>query len=149
MKRVLLFMLSIACGRVDEQRAACPAIEISAVEEPGDSHRSLALPDGRRILLAEKPLLTSADVTGARASLTEGQYVLNVDVTPETAKRVQGFSEQNVGRMMAFLVDGRLLRTPTIKDPITGTGLLIGAFEQAEAKRLADAINTRCRHTGA
>jgi hypothetical protein len=35
--------------------------------------------------------------------------------------------------------------TPMIKDPIIGTGLLIGAFEQAEAERLADAINTGCR----
>jgi preprotein translocase subunit SecD len=65
-------------------------------------------------------------------------------VTVASEKRLQGFSEQNVGRTIAFFVDGCLLRTPSIKDPITGHGFLIGAFESGEAERLADAINTGC-----
>jgi preprotein translocase subunit SecD len=77
-------------------------------------------------------------------SLTEGQFVLNLDVTAEAAGRVQAFSELTAGRTVAFLVDGRVLRTPTIRDPITVNGFLIGRFAQAEAERLANAINTGC-----
>jgi len=127
------------------QRASCPAIEISVVAEvQSDSNRSITLTDGQHIPLTENPLLTSADVIGAHASLTEGQYVLNVEVTAAGAERVQSFSERNVGRTLVFMVDGQVLRTPRIRDPITGSGFLIGAFPRWEAERLTNAINTGC-----
>jgi len=135
------------CGTHVPERTRCPAIEVSVVADaPTDSTRSVPMTEGESILLTRTPLVTSADVTGAHVSLTEGQYVLNVDVTAEAAQRVQRFSERNVGRTLAFLVDGRVLRTPRIRDPITGSGFLIGAFERAEAERLAEAINDGCRH---
>ena len=142
----LAMLILVACDRVDTRRATCPSIEVSVVADmPSDSARSVALSDGKRVFLAAPPLVTSADVTGAHASLTEGQYVLKVDVTAEAATRVRVFSEQNVGRQMGFLVDGRLVRTPTIKDPITENGFLIGAFARAEAESLANALNSDCR----
>ena len=142
----LTVCLWINCSTLGAQRATCPAIEVSVIADvPSDSNRSIALPDGRQLSLTQTPLLTSADITGAHASLTEGQYVLNVDVTVESAERVRLFSEGNVGRTLAFLVDGKVLRTPTIRDPITGNGFLIGAFERAQAEQLAHAINTGCK----
>ena len=147
MKRTLLLLMAVSIsGTAHAQRPTCPAIEVSVVADtPGNSTRSVALPDGRRVTLTQEPLVTSADVTGANASLTEGQYVLNVDVTPAAAKRVQSFSEKNVGRTLAFLVDGHVLRMPRLLDPITQNGFLIGAFERSEAERLAKAINANCR----
>lgn len=146
MNRMLLLVVLIGCGRVEAQRPTCPVLEISVVADtPGDRTRTVTLPDGRKLFLSDTPLLTSADVTGAHASLTEGQYVLNVDVTSEGAKRIQLFSEQNVGRTVAFVVDGQVLRTPKIQDPIVGRGILVGGFQQAEAERLANAFNTGCR----
>jgi preprotein translocase subunit SecD len=147
---VRLLVLSIVCAWLTlraplAQHATCPAIEVSvAADTPSDSSRSVALDDGRHIPLTEKALLTSADITGARASLTEGQYVINVDLTPESARRIQVFSQHNIGRTLVFLVDGKVIRTPKILDPITGSGFLIGPLEQAEAERLADAISTGC-----
>jgi preprotein translocase subunit SecD len=147
MKRILFCAILIlgACSKSDEHRAPCPRIEVSVVADmPSDSGRSVALSDGKRVLLTGAPLLTSIDVAGAHASLTEGQYVLNLDMTAGAALRVQAFTEQHVGRTMAFLVDGRIIRTPTIKDPITGNGFLIGPFARAEAERLANALNGGC-----
>ena len=142
----LTVCLWINGSTLQAQHLPCPAIEVSVVADgPSDSSRSLASTDGRPIFLTQTPLLTSADIAGAHASLTEGQYVLNVDVTVASAERVRLFSERNVGRTLAFLVDGQVLLTPTIRDPITGNGFLIGAFERAQAERLADAINTGCR----
>lgn len=143
---LLTVCLSVSCSTPRAQRATCPAIEVSVVANvPSDSNRSITLSGGRQVFLTQKPLLTSVDITGALASLTEGQYVLNVDVTVESAERVRLFSERNVGRTLALLVDGQVLRTPTIRDPITGNGFLMGAFDRAQAERLADAINTGCK----
>ena len=144
---MLLIFACLGCGTPSDQSAACPAIEVSVVATmQSDSTRPVALDDGTKIPLTRTPLVTSADITGANASLTEGQWVLNVDVTDEAAKRVQDFSKQNVGRTMAFLVDGKVHNTPRILDPITGKGFLIGgAFKQADAERLATAINNGCK----
>jgi preprotein translocase subunit SecD len=137
--------ISPACGGSEAVPPTCPSLEVAIVAEmPSDSARVVALSNGKRVVLTGSPLLTSADVASASASLTEGQYVLNLNLTADAARRVQVFSEQNVGRTMAFLVDGRIIRTPTIKDPITGNGFLIGAFERPEAERLADALNGGC-----
>ena len=144
---VLLIMWTcLGCGTPPDQSAACPAIELSAVADvQSDSTRPVALNDGTTIPLTRTSLVTSADISGANASLTEGQWVLNVDVTDEAAGRVQDFSKQNVGRTMAFLVDGKVRSTPKILDPITGKGFLIGGFDQADAERLATAITNGCK----
>lgn len=143
---LLIMCLCLGCGTPPDQNAMCPAIEVSAVADAqSDSTRPVALDDGTTIPLTRTPLLTSADITGANASLTEGQWVLNVDVTDEAARRVQDFSKQNVGRTMAFLVDGKVHRMPRILDPIAGNGFLIGRLEQADAERLATAISNGCK----
>jgi preprotein translocase subunit SecD len=140
-----MMWVCLGCGTPPDQSASCPTIEVSAVADvPSDSTRPVALNDGTTIALTGTPLVTSADITGASASLTEGQWVLNLDVTDQGAKRIQDFSQQHVGRTLAFLVDGKVHRTPRILDPITGKGFLIGGFEQADAERLATAINNGC-----
>ena len=148
-KQLVLLMMCVClgCGKAPDQRPACPAIDVSVVATmQSDSTRPVALDDGTKIPLTRTPLVTSADITGANASLTEGQWVLNVDVTDEAAKRVRDFSKQNVGRTMAFLVEGKVHSTPRILDPITGKGFLIGgAFKQADAERLATAIRNGCK----
>src|SRR3954462_13697634 len=114
-----MLLLLPSSAMATQQRPACPAIEVGIVSEVGqDSNRAASRSDGTRVPLTGAPLLTSTDVTGARASLTEGVYVLNVDITPDSGKRMQAFSEGNVGRVMAFIVDGKVRSTPTIKDPI-------------------------------
>ena len=141
-----IMCVCLGCERPPDRSAGCPAIEVSAVADAqSDSTRPVALNDGKTIPLTKTPLVTNADITGANASLTEGQWVLNVDVTDEAARRVQDFSRQNVGRTLAFLVDGTVRSTPKILDPITGNGFLIGGFEQADAERLATAISNGCK----
>ncbi len=142
-------MVSMACSVLNGQTPAsaaptCPAMEVSIVADtPGESARSISAGQGRLIPLAEKPLLTFDDFTDASVSLTEGQVVLNVSMTTESAKRVQDFTAHNVGKTIAFLVNGRVINTPRILDPITGKGFLIGPFSRDEAQKLADSINHR------
>ena len=119
-------------------------------DRPDGSTRKF--PAGPRgvIFLTGKPLLTINDFTDANVSVTEGQVVLNVAMTAESAKSIQAFSSSNVGRTLAFIVNGRVINTPKILDPITGKGFLIGPLERNEAQELADSINHKaggCRET--
>ena len=117
-------------------------MEVSIVaDNPKDASRHIASNGGKLISLTEKPLLTIHDFTTANVSLTESQIVLNVTMTPDSAKRVQTFTASHIGKRIAFLVNGRIINTPKIQDPITGNGFLIGPFREDEARTLADSIN--------
>jgi len=140
-KTLPLLAAPLVCGILSAQVPNCQTIEVSIVAERPDRSTRRISSDGKRIYLADKPLLTNNDFTHANVTLTEGQFVLNLDMTAESAKRVQMFTESNVGKEMAFLVNGSVIRTPKIRDPIVGNGFLIGAFGRDEAQKLADAIN--------
>ena len=142
---LLMICVCLGCATHADPRVSCPAIEVSAVADArNDSTRSAALNDSTTIPLTRTPLVTSADITGANASPTEGQWGLNVNVTDEAAKRVHDFSAQHIGRTLALLIDGKVQGTPTIVGTITAKGFLIGEFSRADAERLATAIRNHC-----
>ncbi len=154
-KLLALFVVSIASCVLNAQThapvtPACPTMEVGIVaDNPTQSARQVSSSEGEVISLSEQPLLTMDDFTDANVSLTEGQIVLNVSMSTESAKRVQTFTASHVGTRMAFLVNGRVINSPKILDPITGKGFLIGPFSRDEAQKLADSINQRsgaCEH---
>ena len=135
----------LACATTSDKGAPCPAIEVSAVADvPGDSTRVVAVNDSTKITLAKTPLVTTADIAGARASLTEGEWGLNIDLSDAAAKRIQEFSKQNVGRTLALLVEGKVQGTPRIAGALTGKGFLIGRFSQADAERMSASLRNGC-----
>jgi preprotein translocase subunit SecD len=134
----------IASCVMNAQMSNCPTLEVSIVAANSErAARQISSDQGQRIPLTATPLVSLRDFTHADVSLTEGQFVLNFEMNDRSAERVQAFSEANVGKMMVFIVNGRLIRTPRIKDPIVGRGFLIGPFSREEAQGLADAVNHR------
>jgi preprotein translocase subunit SecD len=146
-KKLVLLMASIAGCVLSAQTPSpvtptCPTMEVSVVaEKSGDSARTIRSSDGRLVSLTDKPLLTIGDFTDANVSLTEAQIVLNVSMTADGAKRIQTFTAKNVGKQIAFLVNGRLLKMARILDPITGKSFMLSPFARDEAQKLADSIN--------
>jgi preprotein translocase subunit SecD len=110
--------------------------------------RDLLSSDGRIVHVTIQPMLTLSDFTDANVTLTEGQIVLNIGLTPSSSKRWIDFTAKNVGSTVAFIVDDKVLRIPRILDPSTGPGFLIGPFPKAEAEQLADSINHKCVPAG-
>jgi preprotein translocase subunit SecD len=143
----LMICLCLACATPQEASVSCPAIEMSAVKDtPTDSTKTVTLNDTTTILVSRTPLVASGEITGATASQTEGQWVLNFTVTDDAAKRVQEFSQQHVGTNLALVVDGKVHGgTPRIAGAITGNGYQFEGFNRADAERLAAAISNGCR----
>jgi preprotein translocase subunit SecD len=143
----LMISLCLACATRSEAGAPCPAIEMSAVADtPTDSSKSVTLNDTTTILISRTPLVATSDITGATASQTGGEWVVNFTVTDDAAKRVHEFSKQHVGRNLALVVDGKVHGgTPRIAGAIVGNRYRIEGFNQADAERLATAISSGCR----
>src|SRR5712672_2695540 len=102
MRKALPFLAtSIACGLLSAQVPNCQTIEVSIVaEKPDRSTRRIPSSEGKLVYLTEKSLLTNNDFTHATVTLTEGQFVLNLDMSAGSARRVQTFTENNVGKEM-------------------------------------------------
>ncbi len=151
---LVLLLVSVAPWILNAQTRpptapTCPTMEVSVVaDKPTDSIRHISSPNGELISLTEKPLLTIDDFTDANVSVTEGQIVLNVSMSNESARRVHEFTADHVGTRIAFLVNGRVINMPKILDPITGKGFLIGPFSRDEARKLADSINQKKSNCG-
>ena len=142
----LMICLCLACAPRHEAGASCPAIEMSAVAETQtDSSKSVPLNDTTTILTSRTPLVATGDITGATASQSGDQWVLNFTVTDDAAKRVHEFTKQHVGRNLAFIVDGKVYGTPRIASAIIGNKYRIEGFTRADAERMAAAISNGCR----
>jgi preprotein translocase subunit SecD len=142
----LMICLCLACATTGHEAGApCPAIEMSEVADTQtDSTKTVTLNDTTTILMSRTPLVATGDITGATASEGENKWVLNFTVTDAAAKRVHEYTEQHVGKNMAFVVDGKVYGTPRIAGAVTG-GYRIDGFNRADAERLATAISNGCR----
>ena len=142
----LMICLCLACATRHEAGAPCPAIEMSAVADTQtDSSKAVSLNDTTTILISRTPLVATGDITGAAASQSEDQWVLNFTVTDDAAKRVHETSKQLVGKNLALVVDGKVHGTPRIAAAIIGNTYRIEGLNRADAERMATAINNGCR----
>ena len=123
----------------------CSTMFVATTAVQASTHtRDLKAPDGVIVHVTREPLLAFDDFTNANVTVTEGQVVLNIGLTPSSSKRWVDFTAKNVGSTVAFIVDDKVIRKPRIMDPNTGSGFLIGPFSRAEGQRLADSINHKC-----
>ena len=142
----LMICLCLACATRNEAGVVCPAIEMSVVADTqADSSRPVTLNDTTTIMISRTPLVATGDITGATASQTGDQWVLNFTVTDDAAERVHEFSKQHIGRDLALVVDGKVHGTPRIASALTGNGYRIEGFNRADAERMATAISNGCR----
>lgn len=94
----------------------------------------------------------STDLTGAdlkRAGVSFGQSAggiggpaVDLEFTPEGAKKFSGLTEANVGKPVAIFLDDQLLTAPVVNEPILdGRAVITGNFDTETATRLAVQLN--------
>jgi len=91
-------------------------------------------------LLDRLPIITGRDLRGATAlpsTDTPGSYEVSFTLSTEAARRFGPFTEQNVGRPMAIVLDHKVESAPVIQSRIDDQGRITGRFGQQEAGDLA------------
>jgi preprotein translocase subunit SecD len=70
-----------------------------------------------------------------------GVPLITFKMTEASQKLFAAITTKNVGRPMAFIVDGKVLMKPVIREPILGgSGQIAGGFTATEAKIMAERI---------
>jgi len=91
-------------------------------------------------VLTRAAVVTGRDLRSAietRNTTNPGQYQVNFTLSPDAAKRFGPFTQQNIGRNMAIVLDHRVYSAPVINGRIDDTGMIEGNFSQETAHDLA------------
>src|SRR6266704_6066287 len=91
-------------------------------------------------LLDRAPVVTGRDLRSAqenRNAQMPGQWQVNFSLSTDAARRFGPFTEQNIGRQMAIVLEHRVYSAPVIKNRIEDIWLIDGNFGQEEAHDLA------------
>lgn len=114
-------------------------IEVRLVSQ--DAGEGVQLPvngtDGQVAVEDETLLGTSDFVSVGDVEWTEGKPGFNVGLTPGGADKYERISTENAGRTLAVIVDGEVLVTARILDPVRAEGFLLTVNDEDEARALA------------
>ena len=82
--------------------------------------------------------VTGKDVRGARQTLDQNNRpAVGFNLSADGARRFGQVTEQNIGRYLAIVLDGRVFEAPRIDGRITDQGQIYGSFTPQEAADLA------------
>ncbi|MBU0547862.1 MAG: hypothetical protein KJ710_02810 [Candidatus Omnitrophica bacterium] len=103
--------------------------------------RSLGIQDNYEILyVTRSPFLSTKDIVAAKIQQDSGAF--DLQFTKEGTQKFNEITSKNAGRRMAIFVDGNLLATAKIYDPVTSGKITITSnLTSEEAKALVDRIN--------
>jgi preprotein translocase subunit SecD len=91
-------------------------------------------------VLTRAAVVTGRDLRSAtenRNANNPGQWVVDFTLSGEAARRFGPFTQQNLGRQMAIVLDHHVYSAPTINGRIDDSGLIEGNFTQESAHELA------------
>jgi preprotein translocase subunit SecD len=98
-------------------------------------------PDGEGwYILSRSAVVTGRDLRSAtenRNTNNPGQWVVDFTLSGDAAHRFGPFTQQNLGRQMAIVLDHRVYSAPTINGRIDDSGMIEGNFSQDSAHDLA------------
>ncbi len=91
-------------------------------------------------VLDRAAIVTGRDLRSAqenRNAQSPGQWEINFTLSTEAARRFGPFTEQNIGRRMAIVLEHGVYSAPTIQGHIEDSGVITGNFSQESAHDLA------------
>lgn len=91
-------------------------------------------------ILNRAPIVTGQDLVGARPQPSTdypGQFEINFNLSNSAAARFGPFTETNIGKRMAIVLDHKVYTAPTIRGRIEDNGQITGNFSEDQAKDLA------------
>lgn len=94
-------------------------------------------------VLSRVPIVTGRDLRTAvevRNTNNPTQFQVNFTLSPDAAKRFGPFTEQNLHRQMAIVLDHKVSSAPVINGRIDDTGMIEGNFSQESAHDLAGVL---------
>lgn len=97
---------------------------------------------GRRIYLHEDAVVTNSDIAHAEVTTGATETTFNVAITfnDTGTSKISRATASHLGKPLAGLIDGAVVKAPVLKGPITTSAVISGDFTRAEAERIVAGI---------
>jgi hypothetical protein len=102
-----------------------------------DAHGGWAVP-ADAIWTLERPLLTCRVAVARRSIDAQGFPAVDLALAPGDGERFRALSSRSVGRRLAVLVDGKVVLTPTVVEPLPPRFQLAGRFSEEDVQALLE-----------
>jgi len=115
------------------------------VAEPGPGPGLSAVGDAvtGTVYADRRVVVANGDITRTRVVPVGDGFGVEVVFTADGAAKMRAATAGNVGRLLAVVVDGRVLAAPRITSAIDGVGVLGGKYTKDEAARVAAGLVPR------
>ena len=95
-------------------------------------------PTTQYYIVRRVPAVSGNDLRNARPTLDENNLpAVSFSLNQEGARKFGDFTQANIGRQLAIMLDNRVFSAPTIESRITGEGRITGSFTSQEAQDLS------------
>jgi preprotein translocase subunit SecD len=95
-------------------------------------------PSTQYYIVRRVPVVSGRDLRNARPTLDENNLpAVSFSLNAEGARKFGDFTQANVGRQLAIILDNRVFSAPTIETRIAGEGRITGSFTNQEAQDLS------------
>jgi preprotein translocase subunit SecD len=95
-------------------------------------------PTTQYYIVRRVPAVSGRDLRNARPTLDENNLpAVSFSLNSEGARKFGDFTQANVGRQLAIILDNRVFSAPTIESRIAGEGRITGSFTNQEAQDLS------------
>lgn len=96
---------------------------------------------GATLFVACESILTERDIVSARAERSPmGDTVIAVTLSDDGGNRLQRVTESHIDETLVILLDGKVIMTATIKDPISTQLQITGRFTPEGAEEIARSL---------
>ncbi len=145
----LAFLVSL--GSVSAVQAANPIYVLLAKQitlnsikaAPSEATNELKARDGSGTFHVEsEPTLVARDLKSAAVTERPGKNpLLAITLTPEAAARMKAFGKRQLGKRVALVFAGRLMKAPHLNEPFKDQGIQLEISSMKDARLIADLIN--------
>ena len=109
-----------------------PGIMLLPSDDPTEADRT------RRYLVRKRVELGGDTLIDAQPTFQQSQPVVSFRFNSIGARKFGDITAQNVGRLLAIVLDGKVISAPNIREPIPGgSGVITGQFTTQEVQDLA------------
>ncbi len=113
---------------------------VAAKDSCSDQNKNLVVYLSDTLCLMQKPVITKGDIEyceTVKSKLDNNEvYALNIKLNASAALKFKKVTEQNVGKMMAMIIDNKVVMAAVIRDPVTSGRLTISGQSEEETLRL-------------
>jgi hypothetical protein len=132
----LKMRLNLVPGLLAFTLLLCPAIlRAEAPAQPGTTERGIWI--GNLDLCRAGPVKATASI-----ETLSGLPIVNIVLPAAMRDALAELTAANIGKPLAIRVDGRIVSEPHVNEPILGGQLQISGVDQAEADRIAAALQS-------